>query len=68
MQTSSFVNFASAVILIWRLYAIYNRSKRVLRVLLGLFLPIVALEIGTDIYLYSRTSAFSGRFNLYPIF
>ncbi|KAJ8584743.1 hypothetical protein M405DRAFT_936427 [Rhizopogon salebrosus TDB-379] len=50
--------FAEAV-LIWRLYALYNRSKWLLYVLLATFLPIVALEIGTDIYLYSRRSAFS---------
>jgi hypothetical protein len=54
--------FASLVILIWRLYAIYDCSKRLLYVLLGLFLPIVALLIGTDIYLWSRPSAFSGGF------
>ncbi|KAG1738117.1 uncharacterized protein EDB91DRAFT_465480 [Suillus paluster] len=47
------------VILIWRLYALYNRSKLLLYVLLGLFLPIVALYIGMDIYLYSRPLAFS---------
>jgi len=55
-------DFASAVILIWRLYAISDRSKRLLYGVLGLFLPIVALSIGTDVYLYSRPSAFSGRF------
>jgi len=58
------VNFASAVILILRLYALCDRSRRVLFFLLGLFLPIVALEVGIDIYLYSRTSAFSGGFDL----
>ncbi|KAG1812807.1 uncharacterized protein BJ212DRAFT_1482879 [Suillus subaureus] len=47
------------VILIWRLYAICNQSKLVLHVLVGLFVPIVALSIGTDIYLYSRRSVFS---------
>ncbi|KAG0700768.1 hypothetical protein DFH29DRAFT_604737 [Suillus ampliporus] len=47
------------VILIWRLYALYNQSKLLLYVLLGLFLPIVALYIGMNIYLYSRPSAFS---------
>ncbi|OAX31812.1 hypothetical protein K503DRAFT_870475 [Rhizopogon vinicolor AM-OR11-026] len=46
-------------ILIWRLYALYNQSKRLLHVLSGLFLPIVTLSIGTDIYLYSRPSSFS---------
>jgi len=49
----------SEVILIWRLYAISDRSKRLLYGVLGLFLPIVALSIGTDVYLYSRPSAFS---------
>ncbi|OJA09317.1 hypothetical protein AZE42_07475 [Rhizopogon vesiculosus] len=46
-------------ILIWRLYVLYNQSKPLLYVLSGLFLLIVALAIGTDIYLYSRPSAFS---------
>ncbi|KAG1808811.1 hypothetical protein EV424DRAFT_192189 [Suillus variegatus] len=45
--------FAEAI-LIWRLYAICDQSKLLLYVLVGLFLPIVALSIGTDIYLYSR--------------
>ncbi|OJA12811.1 hypothetical protein AZE42_09581 [Rhizopogon vesiculosus] len=52
-------DLSSAVILIWRLYAISDRSKRLLYVILGVFFPIVALSIGTDIYLYSRPSAFS---------
>lgn len=47
------------VILIWRLYALYNRSKLLLRVLLGLFIPIVAVSIATDVFLYSRSSVFS---------
>ncbi|KAG2072399.1 hypothetical protein BDR04DRAFT_409888 [Suillus decipiens] len=47
------------VILIWRLYAICHQSKLVLYVLVGLFVPIVALYIGIDIYLYSRRSVFS---------
>ncbi|KAG2144259.1 hypothetical protein DEU56DRAFT_937959 [Suillus clintonianus] len=47
------------IILIWRLYAICNQSKLLLHVLIGLFLPIVALSIGTDIYLYSRREVFS---------
>ncbi|KAG0700769.1 hypothetical protein DFH29DRAFT_1000794 [Suillus ampliporus] len=47
------------VILIWRLYALYNRSKLLLNILLGLFMPIVALYIGMNIFLYSRPSAFS---------
>ncbi|KAG2143818.1 uncharacterized protein EDB93DRAFT_1251869 [Suillus bovinus] len=51
--------FFAEVILIWRLYAICNQSKLVLHVLVGLFLPIVALSIGTDIYLYSRRQVFS---------
>ncbi|KAG2137664.1 hypothetical protein BD769DRAFT_1637996 [Suillus cothurnatus] len=50
--------FASTVILIWRLYALYNRSKLLLRILLGLFLPIVAASIGADVFLYSRPSMF----------
>jgi hypothetical protein len=50
--------FAEAI-LIWRLYAICNQSKLLLYVLVGLFLPIVALSIGTDIYLYSRRNVFS---------
>ncbi|KAG1874845.1 hypothetical protein F4604DRAFT_1955229 [Suillus subluteus] len=47
------------VILIWRLYALYNQSRRILYVLLGLFLPVVALYIGMDIFLWSRPSAVS---------
>ncbi|KAG1837120.1 hypothetical protein DFJ58DRAFT_816873 [Suillus subalutaceus] len=50
--------FAEAI-LIWRLYAICNQSKFLLYVLAGLFLPIVALSIWMDIYLYSRRNAFS---------
>ncbi|KAG1771082.1 hypothetical protein EV702DRAFT_660625 [Suillus placidus] len=50
--------FAEAI-LIWRLYAICNQSRLLFYVLVGLFLPIVALSIGTDIYLYSRRSVFS---------
>ncbi|KAG2093128.1 uncharacterized protein F5147DRAFT_840543 [Suillus discolor] len=53
------LNRTSAAILIWRLYAICDQSKLLLYVLVGLFLPIAALSIGTDIYLYSRHSAFS---------
>ncbi|KAG1735892.1 uncharacterized protein EDB91DRAFT_543296 [Suillus paluster] len=52
-------DFALPVILIWRLYALYNQSRTLLYVLLGLFLSIVALYIAVDIYLYSRPSAFS---------
>ncbi|KAG1815924.1 uncharacterized protein BJ212DRAFT_1355490 [Suillus subaureus] len=47
------------VILIWRLYALYNQSKYILYVLLGLFLPVVALYIAVDIFLWSRPSAIS---------
>lgn len=47
------------VILVWRLYALCNQSKLLLYVVVGSFLPIVALLIGTDIYLYSRPHAFS---------
>jgi len=54
-------------ILIWRLYALYNRSKRLLHILSGLFLPIVALSIGTDVYLYSRPRAFSVKEIVTPI-
>jgi hypothetical protein len=55
---SVFFWFAEAI-LIWRLYALYNRSKSLLYVLIGLFLIIVALSVGMDIYLYSRPVAFS---------
>jgi hypothetical protein len=47
------------VILIWRLYALYNQSKFILNLLIGSFLIIVALTIGIDSYLYSRPEAFS---------
>lgn len=52
--------FAEAI-LIWRLYALCKQPKLLLYVYVavGLFLPIVALLIGTDIYLYSRPHAFS---------
>ncbi|KAG2033843.1 hypothetical protein BDR03DRAFT_966670 [Suillus americanus] len=47
--------FAEAI-LIWRLYAICNQSKLLLHVLVGLFLPIVALSIGrTSIYTVDPT-------------
>ncbi|KAG1735863.1 uncharacterized protein EDB91DRAFT_541752 [Suillus paluster] len=52
-------NFASPVILIWRLYVLSNKSKLLLYGLLGVFLPIIALYVGMDIFLYSRPSAFS---------
>ncbi|KAG2121051.1 uncharacterized protein F5147DRAFT_766916 [Suillus discolor] len=47
------------VILIWRLYALHNQSKLILYVLLGLLLPIVALYIAVDAFLWSRPSAIS---------
>ncbi|KAG2368312.1 hypothetical protein BDR07DRAFT_1478369 [Suillus spraguei] len=47
------------VILIWRLYVLYNKSKLILYVLLGFFLPIVGLYIAVDIFLWSRLSAIS---------
>jgi len=59
IHTFSHTHFAFAVILIWRLYALYNQSKPILYVLLGLFIPIVALYIAVDIYLWSRPSAIS---------
>ncbi|KAG1719312.1 uncharacterized protein EDB91DRAFT_475120 [Suillus paluster] len=69
MQWSFSAYFCLAeVILIWRLYALYNQSKRLLYVLLGLFLPIVALYIGMDIYLYSRPSVFSVQEIITPNF
>ncbi|OJA07997.1 hypothetical protein AZE42_01089 [Rhizopogon vesiculosus] len=43
-------------ILIWRLYALYNQSKSLLYVLLGLFLPIV---VGSFIYLLCQRNPFS---------
>ncbi|KAG0698201.1 hypothetical protein DFH29DRAFT_112558 [Suillus ampliporus] len=46
-------------ILIWRLYALCDQSKLLLYVLVGLFLPIVALWIGMDVFLYSLREAFS---------
>ncbi|KAG1907944.1 uncharacterized protein F5891DRAFT_974544 [Suillus fuscotomentosus] len=55
----SFYFLLAEVILIWRLYALYNRSKFILYLLVGLFLVIAALSIGIDIYLYSRPEAFS---------
>ncbi|KAG1834132.1 hypothetical protein EV424DRAFT_753369 [Suillus variegatus] len=58
----SFYFLLAEVILIWRLYALYNRSKFILYLLVGLFLVIAALSIGIDIYLYSRPVAFSGEF------
>ncbi|KAG1735902.1 uncharacterized protein EDB91DRAFT_543720 [Suillus paluster] len=56
------------VILIWRLYALSEQSRLLLYGLLGLFLPIVALYIGMDIYLYSRPSAFSVEETIIPNF
>ncbi|OJA20463.1 hypothetical protein AZE42_04894 [Rhizopogon vesiculosus] len=51
--------FAYTAVLIWRLYALYNQSKHLLYVLVSLFLPIVALSIGTSIYVYSLPNALS---------
>ncbi|KAG2064117.1 hypothetical protein BDR04DRAFT_1110613 [Suillus decipiens] len=60
MQWGFSVYFCLAeVILIWRLYALYNQSKIILYVLLGLFLPIVTLYITTNISSWSRPSAMS---------
>ncbi|KAG2346274.1 hypothetical protein BDR05DRAFT_73978 [Suillus weaverae] len=60
LQWSFSVYFCLAeIILIWRLYALHNQSKRILYVLLGLLLPIVALYIAVDIFLWSRPSAIS---------
>lgn len=47
------------LILILRLYALYNRSKPILYVLLGLLLPVVALYIAIDVFLWGRPSAIS---------
>ncbi|KAG1771428.1 hypothetical protein EDD22DRAFT_569659 [Suillus occidentalis] len=47
------------VILIWRLYALYNQSKPLLYILVGFFLPVVALYIAVDVFLWSRPSAIS---------
>jgi hypothetical protein len=55
-------HFGPAVILIWRLYALCNQSKRILYILLGFFLPIVALYIAVDIFLWSQHSAVSSEF------
>jgi len=57
-------HFAFVVILIWRLYALCNQSKRILYISLGLFLPILALYIAVDIFLWSRPSAISSEFLL----
>ncbi|KAG2033219.1 hypothetical protein BDR03DRAFT_967993 [Suillus americanus] len=60
MQWGLSVYFCLAeIILIWRLYVLYNQSKLMLYVLLGLFLPVVVLYIGVDIFLWSRPSAMS---------
>ncbi|KAG1874849.1 hypothetical protein F4604DRAFT_722202 [Suillus subluteus] len=47
------------IILIWRLYVLYNQSRLVLYALLGLFLPVVVFYIGVDAFLWSRPSAMS---------
>ncbi|KAG2040726.1 hypothetical protein BDR03DRAFT_998035 [Suillus americanus] len=60
MQWSYSVYFCLAeVVLIWRLYALHNQSKPLLYILLGLFLPIIAIYIAVDIFLWSRPSAIS---------
>ncbi|KAG1833930.1 hypothetical protein EV424DRAFT_1532759 [Suillus variegatus] len=60
MQWGFSVYFCLAeVILIWRLYALHNQSKLILYVLLGLLLPIVALYIAVDAFLWSRSSKIS---------
>ncbi|KAG1737233.1 hypothetical protein EDB19DRAFT_2040083 [Suillus lakei] len=60
MQWSYSIYFCWAeVILIWRIYALYNQSKPILYVLLGLFIPVVALYIVADVLLWSRPEAFS---------
>ncbi|KAG2754864.1 hypothetical protein P692DRAFT_20828213 [Suillus brevipes Sb2] len=60
MQWSFSVYFCLAeVILIWRLYALYNQSKPLLYILVGFFLPVVALYIAVDAFLWSRPSAIS---------
>ncbi|KAG2356594.1 hypothetical protein BDR07DRAFT_1380693 [Suillus spraguei] len=62
MQWGFSVYFCLAeVVLIWRLYAIYNQSKVILYVLLGLLLPVVALYIAMNTFLWSRPSAVSVR-------
>ncbi|KAG2140710.1 hypothetical protein BD769DRAFT_116367 [Suillus cothurnatus] len=59
MQWGFSVYFCLAeVILIWRLYALCNQSRRILYILLGFFLPI-ALYIAVDIFLWSQPSAVS---------
>ncbi|KAJ8595494.1 hypothetical protein M405DRAFT_348658 [Rhizopogon salebrosus TDB-379] len=54
------------VILICRLSTLYHQPGRLFHVLLAMFLPIVALEIGTDIY-FDRDSTNSGRQVLHPL-
>ncbi|KAG2137572.1 uncharacterized protein EDB93DRAFT_1301950 [Suillus bovinus] len=56
---TSLYSCLTKVILIWRLYALYNQSKALLYVLLGFFIPIVALYIAMDVFLWSRPSAVS---------
>ncbi|OAX43250.1 hypothetical protein K503DRAFT_199784 [Rhizopogon vinicolor AM-OR11-026] len=51
--------YSMQAILIWRLYALYNQSKRLLYVLLSPFLPIVAIAIGSFIYLLCQRNPFS---------
>ncbi|KAG1871439.1 hypothetical protein F4604DRAFT_812681 [Suillus subluteus] len=60
MQWGFSVYFCLAeVVLIWRLYVLYNQSKLILYVLLGLLLPVVALYVVMDAFLWSRPSALS---------
>ncbi|KAG2143375.1 hypothetical protein BD769DRAFT_1661804 [Suillus cothurnatus] len=60
MQWGFSVYFCLAeVVLIWRLYVLYSQSKLILYVLLGFFLPVVALYLVMDIFLWSRPSAMS---------
>ncbi|KAG2749450.1 hypothetical protein P692DRAFT_20803648 [Suillus brevipes Sb2] len=60
MQWSFSIYFCLAeVILIWRLYALYNQSKPLLHILVGFFIPVVALYVGVDAFLWSRPSAIS---------
>ncbi|KAG2069812.1 hypothetical protein BDR04DRAFT_1101087 [Suillus decipiens] len=62
MQWGFSVYFCLAeVVLIWRLYAVYDQSKLILYVLLGLLLPVVALYVAMNTFLWSRPSAVSVR-------
>ncbi|KAG1771511.1 hypothetical protein EDD22DRAFT_863444, partial [Suillus occidentalis] len=60
MQWSFSVYFCLAeIILIWRLYVLCNQSKPLLHILVGFFIPVVAIYIGVDAFLWSRPSAIS---------